>query len=49
MQLSGARTRLEQVINKYKPEAIMHFAAFASIGESATDPGKYFRNNAAGS
>jgi UDP-glucose 4-epimerase len=28
-------------------EAIIHFAAFALVGESMTDPGKYFRNNVA--
>ena len=26
----------------------MHFAAFAHVGKSVTDPGKYYRNNAAG-
>ena len=28
-------------------EAVMHFAAFAQVGESMTDPSKYFRNNVA--
>ncbi len=28
-------------------EAILHFAANALVGESMTDPGKYFRNNVA--
>src|SRR5688572_23718629 len=28
-------------------EAIIHFAAFALVGESMTDPGRYFRNNVA--
>jgi UDP-glucose 4-epimerase len=28
-------------------EAIIHFAAFTLVGESMTDPGKYFRNNVA--
>ena len=28
-------------------EAIMHFAAFAQVAESMTDPSKYFRNNVA--
>jgi UDP-arabinose 4-epimerase len=43
------RARLDAVIAKYKPQAIMHFAAFAYVGESVTDPGKYFRNNVVGS
>jgi UDP-glucose 4-epimerase len=28
-----------------RPEAILHFAAYALVGESMTNPGKYFRNN----
>ena len=28
-----------------RPEAIMHFAAFALVGESMTNPKKYFHNN----
>ena len=28
--------------------AVMHFAAFAYVGKSVTDPGKYYRNNVAG-
>lgn len=30
-----------------KPEAILHFAANALVGESMVNPGKYFRNNVA--
>src|ERR1700704_4228737 len=30
-----------------RPEAILHFAANALVGESMADPGKYFRNNVA--
>ena len=43
------RRRLDYVIAAHKPAAIMHFAAFAYVGESVTDPGKYYRNNVAGS
>jgi UDP-glucose 4-epimerase len=28
-----------------RPEGVIHFAAFIEVGESMTDPGKYFRNN----
>src|SRR2546429_9420833 len=28
-------------------EAVLHFAAHALVGESMTNPGKYFRNNVA--
>ena len=31
-----------------KPEAVIHFAAHALVGESMTNPSKYFRNNVAG-
>jgi len=41
--------RLSEVIKKYRPEAIMHFAAFACVGESVTNPAKYYRNNVIGS
>ena len=34
-------------VNKAQPDAIMHFAANALVGESMTNPGKYFRNNVA--
>jgi UDP-arabinose 4-epimerase len=43
------RQKLDEVIEKYKPEAVMHFAAFAYVGESVENPGKYYRNNVAGS
>jgi len=42
------RPRLDEVLAKHKPVAVMHFAAFAYVGESVTDPGKYYRNNTAG-
>lgn len=43
------RARLDDVLARYKPAAIMHFAAFAHVGESVYDPGKYYRNNLVGS
>lgn len=43
------RRRLDEVFAFYKPTVIMHFAAFGYIGESVIDPGKYYRNNVAGS
>ena len=42
------RTRLDQIIETYKPIAVMHFAAFAYVGESVREPGRYYRNNVAG-
>jgi UDP-glucose 4-epimerase len=32
-------------VKSAKPDAIMHFAAFALVGESMTNPKKYFHNN----
>jgi UDP-arabinose 4-epimerase len=43
------RTALDRTIEKYRPGACLHFAAFAYVGESVSDPGKYYRNNVAGS
>ena len=42
------RARLDAVIAHYNPQAVMHFAAYAYVGESVQDPAKYYRNNVAG-
>jgi UDP-glucose 4-epimerase len=34
-----------RAVQDTRPEAIVHFAANALVGESMTNPGKYFRNN----
>ncbi len=39
------RGAIEQALQDAKPDAILHFAANALVGESMTNPGKYFRNN----
>jgi UDP-arabinose 4-epimerase len=36
------------VIQQHQPQAVMHFAAFAYVGESTADPGLYYRNNLIG-
>jgi UDP-glucose 4-epimerase len=38
---------LADAVKAARPEAIVHFAANALVGESMTNPGKYFRNNVA--
>ncbi len=43
------RPRLDQVFEEFRPKAVMHFAAFSLVGESVSDPGKYYRNNVLGS
>ncbi len=35
-------------MDKVRPEAVMHFAAYALVGESMGDPMKYFDNNVTG-
>ena len=37
-----------RIFQKFRPEAVVHFAAFAYVGESVRDPRKYYRNNVAG-
>ena len=39
--------RLQAALREHSIEAVMHFAAFALVGESVTDPAKYYRNNVA--
>src|SRR5438067_3407268 len=39
------RQSLEKGLAKQRPDAVMHFAASALVGESMQNPAKYFRNN----
>lgn len=39
---------LDAAMQRYKPDAVMHFAAFAYVGESVQHPAKYYENNVAG-
>ena len=41
------RDGVERVLRERRIGAVVHFAAYAYVGESMTDPGKYFRNNVA--
>jgi UDP-glucose 4-epimerase len=41
------REQIEAALNRLKPDAVMHFAASALVGESMENPSKYFRNNVA--
>ncbi|WP_187971680.1 UDP-glucose 4-epimerase GalE [Aquibium microcysteis] len=43
------RGRLDEVMSRYGPSAVLHFAAVADVAESVADPGRYHRINAAGS
>ncbi len=42
------RAVLDAVFDEYKPEGVIHFAAFIAVGESVQDPAKYYRNNSVG-
>ena len=41
----GDRTAVVAALRKSQAAAILHFAAHALVGESMSNPGKYFRNN----
>ena len=41
-------SRLVSVLETYQPVAVMHFAAFAYVGESMNTPLEYYRNNFSG-
>lgn len=43
------RERLASVLADHRPAAALHFAAFTYVGESVREPGRYWRNNVAGS
>ena len=43
------RAKLSVAIQKHKIESVIHFAAFAYVGESVDDPEMYYRNNVSGS
>lgn len=45
---TGDRALLDQLFSTHPIEAVMHFAAYAYVGESVTDPAKYYRNNVFG-
>ena len=40
--------RLDEVIAKHKPVAVLHFAALIEVGESVKEPGRFYENNVAG-
>lgn len=43
------RDKLSAVMAEKRIEAVMHFAAFALVGESVSDPARYYANNVGGS
>ena len=45
---TGDRPLLDDLFNTRHIAAVMHFSAYAYVGESVTDPAKYYRNNVLG-
>ena len=43
------RARLDEVFARWKPLAVMHFAALSLVGEAMEQPGKYWRGNVSAS
>jgi UDP-glucose-4-epimerase GalE len=44
----GDGGRLQAALTEHKVDAVMHFAAWLSVGESVKDPAGYYRNNVGG-
>ncbi|MEM6611690.1 MAG: UDP-glucose 4-epimerase GalE [Cyanobacteria bacterium P01_C01_bin.72] len=44
----GDRQLLDQIFREHQVTAVMHFAAYAYVGESVNEPAKYYRNNLMG-
>ncbi|ANK75732.1 UDP-glucose 4-epimerase GalE (plasmid) [Ensifer adhaerens] len=42
------RKRLDEVLGRHKPRAILHFAAMIEVGESVKDPVSFYDNNVIG-
>lgn len=45
---TGDRPLLDNLFETHDIAAVMHFSAYAYVGESVTDPAKYYRNNVIG-
>ena len=41
-------SRLDDVIARHRPVALLHFAALIEVGESVRQPGRFYENNVAG-
>ena len=43
------RAALDRAFAEHRPVAVLHFAAHSQVGEAMAEPGRYWRNNVAGS
>lgn len=41
------RSAIDRVLKEFRPDAVMHFAAYIQVEESVREPLKYYRNNVA--
>src|SRR5579871_2901209 len=41
----GDRALLDRIFTERRIDAVVHFAAYAYVGESVTEPSKYYHNN----
>jgi UDP-glucose 4-epimerase len=42
------RSRLDEVFDKHRPDAVMHFAALIEVGESVKEPVRFYETNVIG-
>lgn len=42
------KNSLDLALTKFRPDIVMHFAAYIQMGESVQNPAKYFKNNVEG-
>ena len=40
---------VQETLSTHQPDAVVHFAALIEVGESMSQPGRYYRNNVVGS
>lgn len=43
----GDRALLDRLFAEHRFDGVLHFASFIQVGESDSEPGKYYRNNVA--
>ena len=44
----GDAAQMDEIFERYRPAAVVHFAAYKAVGESVSQPLAYYRNNLGG-
>lgn len=44
----GDAAQMDEIFERYRPSAVVHFAAYKAVGESVSQPLAYYRNNIGG-